>query len=824
MSSKAAWERDLAAPFPSIRLFALEEIIRSGDSTEILELLATFQSKEGDEECRLLFDYALTAVKSRLQPVAAERFKTAEAFLEAFQIAPSAQKFHFLNTLDRKLQKEAATAMIPLLQTESHIAVFSKIVKTFAPFWPPEVLGTLKPYLRSSSTNVRMAVLEVFVQKAPGILKRDLPRLLKQKDTIIRSLAIRGLSQIDLPASLEHFEHLLLEGDAQDKRLLLQQAIYFPFAAIRPILLKSLAAETDMGLLESCSLLLENNPDLETPPRIMSLAEKSVPPKSAFFHALFDRCCRQILKTGLLQAEEKEYLQELYLLHERYKLEEEVLADVQRLAGKTGPKDPIFRKVQECLRDPEYHRIFAKNLELPWSEGIRTKLAAVLQAVPPPGSDQTAERAALTTDRPPSPSVEESDTATFSLAGKDEKLSNADIPAPPPTSELTRRIASLTAQELIAESSHFKSLLQGKETTDEVIAITFKALCHSRIEGFVSEAKAALNSSHPQTLVYALTYTSFFDLAFFLSQISRFLHHESLLVKRSTVKALKEVEPKAALALIREMVFSGDVKCQKDAVACMVSFDFSLIRDLAAEIPTLTNDQDVFSMVMILFQSNPQPENLFTLYSLEKKVLTPSWAESLRLVREQNRADLLRLGLGKQRAGSLREEELAERYLREKAQKAGPSEKYSFQEVFHPSFRSSLWNSVTEAFDDIRLRSSALAAFIAKSFWGKLGTGLFLLFVLAILFFSFSDGEKAPSQTDVPLVSPRLKISGTVTKPGKMGITVETSAGETYFLKPATGQFAQEFSPGENVEADVVPFRGNSPKNLTALCLEIRKN
>lgn len=57
---------DLRAPIKSFRIFALEEVIKSGGSPEILSVLEEINLEETDPECSMLISHAIAAVKERL--------------------------------------------------------------------------------------------------------------------------------------------------------------------------------------------------------------------------------------------------------------------------------------------------------------------------------------------------------------------------------------------------------------------------------------------------------------------------------------------------------------------------------------------------------------------------------------------------------------------------------------------------------------------------------------------------------------------------------------------------------------------------------------
>ena len=57
---------NLRIPIKSFRIFALEEIIKSGGNPEILSALKEIQATEDDQDCSILISNAIEAVSARL--------------------------------------------------------------------------------------------------------------------------------------------------------------------------------------------------------------------------------------------------------------------------------------------------------------------------------------------------------------------------------------------------------------------------------------------------------------------------------------------------------------------------------------------------------------------------------------------------------------------------------------------------------------------------------------------------------------------------------------------------------------------------------------
>ena len=100
---------DLKAPIKSFRIFALEEVIRSGSSPELLQVLEDISRFEDDAECSMLINHAISAVKGRLagaRSLPAAILSGQSEFVDAWQKADDNEKMRILSDLPTRLPKE----------------------------------------------------------------------------------------------------------------------------------------------------------------------------------------------------------------------------------------------------------------------------------------------------------------------------------------------------------------------------------------------------------------------------------------------------------------------------------------------------------------------------------------------------------------------------------------------------------------------------------------------------------------------------------------------------------------------------------------------
>ena len=89
---------DLNAPIKSFRIFALEELIKNGDSPEFIPILQKLSETETDQECLMLISHAVTAVKNRSSGTHADVKTAADAdFMVGWENADDATQMLMLS-------------------------------------------------------------------------------------------------------------------------------------------------------------------------------------------------------------------------------------------------------------------------------------------------------------------------------------------------------------------------------------------------------------------------------------------------------------------------------------------------------------------------------------------------------------------------------------------------------------------------------------------------------------------------------------------------------------------------------------------------------
>ena len=94
-------KKELTAPIASVRIFALEEILKTGGNKETLELLKKLKPLEKNEECLLLFSYAISKLESdnKKEQILWDKEFTPEKFWNSFSKVRPLKKLQLLSNI-----------------------------------------------------------------------------------------------------------------------------------------------------------------------------------------------------------------------------------------------------------------------------------------------------------------------------------------------------------------------------------------------------------------------------------------------------------------------------------------------------------------------------------------------------------------------------------------------------------------------------------------------------------------------------------------------------------------------------------------------------
>jgi|GEM_PF-922394 len=608
--------RDLEAPVISFRMFALEHIIGKGASEKVRRILNKRKSIEDDEECLALLLYAVASFDRRdnEENTIFDSLPDPAVFCRMYEASSKIRRLQLLSALPAdSLQKYSDGAAL-LLRQESNTMVQAALIRTFARTWPIEHAETLNSLLASKSLNVRIAALDALVRIAPQALENELPNLLISKDPRIRGLAIRGLSQIDMDEAIAHLDWLFSTTETYHQLAALRCCFFFPFDRVKGIVLKHIAVESDLAILEKAGLLLSNNPDIDVPPRIWEIAAGSPPGKAEVLKKILARSISGIEKSGILGIRLDEYRDKLQKWIYKRSARRYVQDVVLRLYDPGSDCDiefqtTLFRSMHEL---PVY-QTFVEALEWEIAPEVKNKLRIV---------------------------VNNFHTQPISQAFGAEEESFENLT----DEEKIRKLASWGVTLAPEHRKRLEMIIGNPRSASDLRAAAFRVAQRLGGKFFSDSAEKFLADPNPNLASAAMEYLGRIDPERLLPLLGKYFQSASPRLTMTALRIFKRFDPSQAVSIADNMLFGEREEYKESALAAMVHFHFSLIRDLVFSFLKSRPSQRLFDIGLILFQANPDPDNLYPLYKLVQSAPTVQ-VERVQLAAQRNMQALLDLGL-----------------------------------------------------------------------------------------------------------------------------------------------------------------------------------
>jgi hypothetical protein len=607
---------DLSNPFPAFRVFALEQAIKTGSSRELLDALEARQHQERHEECLLLLGYAIPAVKDRLTP-GTSSFGSPPPSLadlpDRFLQGNAYQRFTLLLHLDQKAVQELLPLSGSWFQAEKDPIVAAQILRQFGDSWSLQEIPLIQGFLHSPRISLQVAALEVLTRRAPTLLSEYLPRLLTDADPRIQSLAIKGLAELDPDAAIAHFEQMLRSADPICRSSALRISIFLPFDRLKPLLLAFLAAEKDPALLEKAGLLFQHNPDLEVPFHLWEIADSAPPEKVELLKTIIQGACQNLRHSGVLKEDFPEFIERLKSwIQQRSaaKFVQECLAFFQNPDEKLRPE--VEARIRQSLRKETCRQAFHQALDWPIAASLKTFLQTLLQShlPPPPRAPTLAPEKASPAPGPSDPLLE------ISAAPPLPDFAPAPVAGGPGGRIMD--IVSWPADQSDSLRSELTRVFQDGSSDDALQASGLRAARKFGFSDFLGSAQSALRKGDPHLVSAALEYINTFDRDHFLPRLGKYLNSPHPRIKGTAIRILKDLDVSQAVSALKAMLSQGDPNQHKAALACMIHFDFFLVRSVLTEFLVRNSHTDLLGGGLCFFQANPELENLFSLFSIEK--------------------------------------------------------------------------------------------------------------------------------------------------------------------------------------------------------------
>lgn len=361
-----------------------------------------------------------------------------------------------------------------------------------------------------------------------------------------------------------------------------------------------------------------------------------------------------------------------------------------------------------------------------------------------------------------------------------------------------RWIGSATKEELIEHQPQFLKIANSPDSDPSLLIATFRAFLRHRNTSLVDCARHFFFCENPKVAAAAIEYAGELSPEWFVRVSGKLLQRRNLSVYRAAVRTLHRLSPDAAISAIRAMISSKQPAQIKSAVNCMVYLEFSAIRDLATEIAAMTQDEEVFAAIIMLFQNNPESENLFALYQIEKQQKNSDWGNLANQIRRENEQMLREREMIAQISVSS-DEKFLEKRLKSKRRLNTPKipARVNFNSTVLP-----------EQIKDLIQKISA--GFLIKC--GLISGLIFFLFhSLTTIDNSGACAESySPRREQIEIVSC-----------SEFQATIRLQDKSEMIVKPAAGKFHKKLLQNKILVADITPYRRDKDGRLVALCTKI---
>ncbi|MBF0406899.1 MAG: HEAT repeat domain-containing protein [Candidatus Riflebacteria bacterium] len=775
------WSKD-----KSIRLQAIENIIQEPPSSKFLELLSSRKEVEKDSECLRQLELAFLLIEKRCSGKADKGILTREEFLLRFENADSRSKVLLMDSIKPEQLKEFSSELPHLLKSEKDPAVLVSLFRTFINVFPVDALRLASRHLIAESLSLRMATIELLIKKAPESLRRDLPKLLVHHELRIRTLAIIGLSKIDNEEALNHLGLLLESGLTESIIAGIQNSIFFPFSSIKPMVLRALAMVDDTEVLLRFGVLIENNPDPEMPFRLWEILESSSENKKKILQVLLKNCCINIEKSGILGDSFSEYYERLKHWIKRRKIVFWLRELLSSFDSDSSALLEVDSWVKEKKDDPLVKEILTEALQWQISDKAREYISGCFE------NDQKAP------DQKP---LEEKPT-DFNNLSHDEKA---------------RKIVSWSKGANQDELQILKNILTDQKSLPDLQAIALKTAIRLKLKEHVAVARDVVQSKNQQLAISAMEYLGEYDFDWLFPFLGKFLQSDLPRVKGTAIKILNSRDKQQALSSVRAMLNKRDIDSHKAALICLIHFDFVAIRDILYDYLRVCDSAEPFSTALFFFNSNPDSENLFVLYSLEKHLINKSNLDDAKKVyntRMENYTILHQTQQISIATWKESEEILEKRFQEAEARKKTPPADYSVKTLSKESVQKSFYNYVESLLPQVKYffsENSKIFLYIALVAFGY---QLFLL-IPAV---KTPEGRLLGNQ----LISVVQYITGEVLEVNRDWLSLKGTDGKIYFLSPKPGIFFKNVPVGTKLKISYLPYRINESEQIRGQCLDIQ--
>ncbi|MBP7632716.1 HEAT repeat domain-containing protein [Candidatus Ozemobacteraceae bacterium] len=690
MDAEFWWRLDLNSPIADIRRMAAVQMLLDPPPAAAAGELADIAAREDDADTREILRQIISGYERRpAVPVTVSESRPTEGEGPWTGWAGSpAQRLEWLGRLPPETRKQLAREAPERLARERHPLVASAMIRIFGRVWPATALEGLIPYVSQDNVPVCLAALETLRQRKPELLPPLLPALLTSGSSRVRGAAVRALAEIDRDEALAHLEALLLDADPSRRLEGLRCCFHTRFEDVMQLLLKAMAVETDVRRLTAYGTLFEINPSLEAPFRLYELSERASPQGAEVLKRLVAASCRAIGNTLLKPEDFQKYrdrLQEWIDRRAAAGLAQDIVA---RAADGRGFDHELTATIERARKRPALWNALQELSALPMPRAARILFLKAVGGTTAPSDEQPL----LAQSAEPPGKPEPAGPHPVAGTAEDERASPGttgrpagEKPAKPADSLEVLALLSPDDRET-ANREIVRILSSMDKAPAPLVAAAFRAAIRCSVDNQAPSARRALNGADPGVVSAAVEYLGKFAPDDIEPLLGRFLASSESRIKSAAVRVLQRSDPLQAVSALKTMLRSRQVEHQKLGIACLVHVEFSLVRDALAELLETNPPQDLLESGLCLFQTNADPEGVYRLYLLEKR-LPAEAAGNIRKTRREMMTFLAGSGRLSPDLGKI-ESELQERMDRESKKSSAAPPAYAFK-VLQKSIPSS---------------------------------------------------------------------------------------------------------------------------------------
>ncbi len=760
---------ELSAPVKTFRVFAIEKIIRTGASADILKALQQQRGVEEDGECRMLLDHAILSVEERLAGKQSEQQKTRNRITpsEFAKMTAPEQLQAIDRTATATLKKDSARTIEILWHAASDPVVHAQIIKRCSQFWPDELADLLENNLYHTSSVLQMACLEGLIARFPDRLQKNFDRLVISPDPVIRAAAIRGLARRHPQSAAIFLAQSLRKGDYYTRLAALRAISVMPFNLNRSSLLEILAVEKDEKLQKIIAAIIISNPDREMPFRICDIMEKTQPERLPFLQELQKNCCAMI-RMAEICPDFKQYLVTLKKYPNRLKARH----FVESCINSYDSADPETRN--------ELVLLLHEKLQIP----------EVTEAVAARSASESHELLKLAVEKPRRMETAPAEPGISSEKGLLKKLLRIRVAGEPDAPAVIDKAFGMA------------------KTGSALLPAAFRAAVISRDGRWRDKAAKCLRNDNEDLVASALEYLASFDNDAFMLQIRNFINSPSMVIRTALLRSLCRQNPDSARQLLASMLSDKDLKIRSKAISSLVHFEFSGIRDLLAGFLERETNIEQLTACLSFYLANPVMESIYDLDRLARirtgmqHVFSRPCEEIKTTLIELNIASAEDIGkyLEKRRAEEATNE-VSEADSRETARLNDLAGKIN-------------WSNLSEKFQGV----SEFYPLIKRAFLA----GMFLLALFFYLSGSSEDTPATPSEGYTPIAATiteyRLQVSQVNSHDGSLlGVTADN---KMILALPRPGK-AFVTQPGNSIKIRAMPFRILPDQTIAVKTIEV---